>query len=67
MKEVAFGKQFKLAAESGARVALIFGTDELVKGVVKLRNLTDRTEQEIPREQVLVAVRDVLAGSSEVE
>jgi histidyl-tRNA synthetase len=61
-KELAFGKQFKAAAESGAKLALIFGADELAKGVVKIRDLSDRTEQEVPREQVLAFVRDHLSG-----
>ena len=61
-KELAFGKQFKAAAESGARLALIYGGDELAKGVVKVRDLGDRTEQEIPRAQVLSVVRDYLSG-----
>jgi len=62
MKDTAFGKQFKVAAETGAKLALIYGGDELAKGVVKIRNLTDRSEVEIPRDQVVVAVRDFLSG-----
>ena len=58
MKDLGFGKQFKVAAESGAKLALIYGGDELAKGVVKLRDLTTRTEQEIAKDQVLVTVRD---------
>lgn len=58
MKDVAFGKQFKAAAESGAKLALIYGGDELTKGVVKIRDLTDRTETEVPRAQVAATVRD---------
>lgn len=58
MKEVAFGKQFKAAAESGARLALIYGGDELAKGVVKIRDLSQRTEREVPRSEVLTTVRD---------
>lgn len=61
-KELAFGKQFKAAAESGARLALIYGGDELAKGVVKIRNLTDRAEHEVPRDQVVARVRAALAG-----
>ncbi len=61
-KELAFGKQFKAASESGAKLALIYGGDELAKGVVKIRDLTDRSEQEVPRDQVLVCVRDFLSG-----
>jgi histidyl-tRNA synthetase len=61
MKDLGFGKQFKAAAECGAKLALIYGGDELAKGVVKIRDLTSRTEQEIPRDQVLVTVRDFLS------
>lgn len=52
MKELAFGKQFKAAAESGARLALIYGGDELAKGVVKIRDLTERTERDVGRSRV---------------
>lgn len=65
MKEVAFGKQFKAAAESGAKLALIYGGDELAKGVVKIRDLTQRNEIEVPREQVAVHVRDFFTGQHE--
>ncbi len=57
-KDSAFGKQFKAAAESGAKLALIYGTDELAKGVVKIRDLVDRSEHDVPRDQVAPAVRD---------
>jgi histidyl-tRNA synthetase len=63
MKEVAFGKQFKAAAESGAKLALIYGGDELAKGVVKIRDLTDRSEHEVPRAQVAAHVRDFFSGA----
>jgi histidyl-tRNA synthetase len=59
-KDLAFGKQFKAASESGARLALIYGGDELAKGVVKIRDLADRTEREVPRENVLKAVVEML-------
>lgn len=62
MKELAFGKQFKAAAESGAKLALIYGGDELAKGVVKLRDLTTRTEREVPRARVAETVRDFFSG-----
>ncbi len=62
LKDVAFGKQFKAAAESGAKLALIYGGDELAKGVVKIRDLTDRSEREVPRDRVVEAVRDALGG-----
>ena len=58
LKDLAFGKQFKAAAESGAKLALIYGGDELAKGVVKIRDLTERSEHEVPRDQVVAAVRE---------
>lgn len=61
-KDMAFGKQFKAASESGARLALIYGGDELAKGVVKLRDLTDRSERDVPRDQVGAVVRELLGG-----
>ncbi len=63
MKELAFGKQFKAATESGAKLALIYGGDELAKGVVKIRDLNQRNEVEVPRAQVAAHVRDFFSGS----
>lgn len=60
MRELGFGKQFKAATESGAKLAIIYGGDELARGVVKLRDLAKREEVEVPREQVAMAVRDFL-------
>jgi histidyl-tRNA synthetase len=62
MKDTAFGKQFKAAAESGAKLALIYGGDELAKGVVKIRDLTTRTEQEVPRAGVPAHVKNFFSG-----
>jgi histidyl-tRNA synthetase len=62
MREMAFGKQFKAAAESGARLALIYGTDELTKGVVKVRDLGERSEREVPVAHVLGEVRGFFSG-----
>ena len=60
-KDIAFGKQFKAAGETGARLALIYGSEELAKGVVKLRDLKERSEREVPRGRVLAAVREFMA------
>jgi histidyl-tRNA synthetase len=62
LREVAFGKQFKAAADSGAKIALIYGADELAKGVVKMRDLGERTEREFPAADVENAVRGFFAG-----
>jgi histidyl-tRNA synthetase len=58
LKDVAFGKQFKLAADAGAKLTLIYGADELGKNIVKFRNMADRSEFETPRTEVLTSVRD---------
>ena len=63
LRELAFGKQFTAAAESGAKLALVYGGDELAKGVVKIRDLTLRTELDVPRDQVTVHVRDFFSGA----
>lgn len=62
-RDQAFGKQFKAAAESGARLALIYGGDELARGTVKLRDMRDRSEREVPRQDILNAVRASLSGA----
>src|SRR5208283_738770 len=62
LKSLAFGKQFKAALESGAKLALIYGGDELARDVVKLRDLGGRTERDVPRGQVLATVRDFFAA-----
>jgi histidyl-tRNA synthetase len=60
--ELAFGKQFKAATDSGARLALIYGGDEVAKGVVKIRDLNDRSEQEVALANAVAAVGEMLGG-----
>lgn len=62
LRAVAFGKQFKVAGDSGARLALIFGEDEVARGVVKVRDLIAGTESEAPNDRVVAIVREQLAG-----
>ena len=60
LKTQSFGKQFKTANQSGARFALIYGGDELARGVVKVRDLGSGQEGEIGREQLIQMVRGLL-------
>jgi histidyl-tRNA synthetase len=62
LRDAAFGKQFKAAAESGARLALIYGSDELARGIVKIRDMADRSEREFPAGEVEAAVRGYLSA-----
>jgi histidyl-tRNA synthetase len=57
LRDVAFGKQLKAAVDSGARIALIYGGDELARGVVKMRDLTEKAEREFPASEVEANVR----------
>ncbi|RKX34951.1 MAG: histidine--tRNA ligase [Verrucomicrobia bacterium] len=59
LRAAGFGKQFKAAGQSGARFSLIYGSEELGRGMVKARNMADGSEQEIPRNHLLEAVRDL--------
>lgn len=62
LREAGVGKQFKAAGSSGARLALILGGDEAARGVVKLRDLRDGAETDVPVAQAVEAVRDTLLG-----
>jgi histidyl-tRNA synthetase len=57
-KDLGFGKQFKAAAESGAKLALIFGSDEVAKGSVKIRDMAVRSEEEIARSELESTLRE---------
>lgn len=59
-KTPGFGKQFKQASASGARFALIYGDDELAKGVVKVRDLRQEVEVEMGRDMLLSSIVDLL-------
>jgi len=61
-RELGFGKQFKAAGEAGARLALVYGSDELGRGVVKFRDMGERTERDVPQAEVADAVRDFFTG-----
>lgn len=55
LKAQGFGKQFKAAGESGARYAVIFGSEEIARGVVKLRDLESGEERECAQADLVEA------------
>jgi histidyl-tRNA synthetase len=65
LKNQGFGKQFKSANQSGARFALIYGSEELEKGVVKVRDLATGNESEIVREYLLKQVGSLIESGLE--
>ena len=59
LKEQNFGKQFKAANQSGARFALIYGSDELARGTVKVKELSSGTEGELKRSELSQQVAEL--------
>ena len=59
LKDLAFGKQFKEANQRGARFAIIYGSEELESGVLKVRDLLAGKETDYPRDD-LVALAESL-------
>ena len=64
LKDQGFGKQFKAASQSGARIALIYGSDEIAKGVVKVRDLLIEQEQELTCDSLLSEAAKLLEGGA---
>ncbi|MEM8866704.1 MAG: histidine--tRNA ligase [Verrucomicrobiota bacterium] len=60
LKEQGFGKQFKDANQKGARFALIYGSEELAQGLVKIQDLGQKTEATFPRSELESRVAEVL-------
>ncbi len=50
--------QFRSANKSGASQVLILGENELAKGTVVLKRMSDSSQTEIPRDQVVAILRD---------
>lgn len=65
LKEQNFGKQLKAAVQSGASIALIYGSEERLAGVVKVRDLGTATEAEIPRAGLVELAPRILAEGIE--
>lgn len=48
-----FGKQFELAEKKGRRFVLVLGTDELEKGVVRVKDLVGGDQNDVPRAELV--------------
>ncbi|WP_309397688.1 histidine--tRNA ligase [Cerasicoccus maritimus] len=55
-KGAGMGKQFKQAASSGADFALVYGPDELAKGIVTVKHMRSGEQQEVPATQLVGSV-----------
>ena len=65
LKTTAFGKQFKLAGQSGARFALVYGEEERANDVVKVRDLQTGGETDLPRSSLGVLIGDLMSEGIE--
>ncbi len=65
LKDQSFGKQFKEANNKGARFALIYGSDEIEKGVFKLRDFASGAEKEFPRDALAEVIPELIASGLE--
>ena len=61
LRDGKFPKLMQAAETAGTKYALIYGGDEVANGVVKVRDLTTRTEATIPRTDIIPALRAVLS------
>lgn len=62
LKPTSFNKQFKHADQAGARFALIYGDDEVARGVVAVRDLARKVSFDCPRDALVETLRDVKEG-----
>lgn len=62
LKEQNFGKQLKAANQSGARFALIYGSNELAAGVVRVRDLSMEKELDLLRSNLIDSAGALLAN-----
>jgi histidyl-tRNA synthetase len=60
LKDGKFPKLIQAAEVAGAKYALVYGGAEIAKGVAKVRSLADRAEAEVPRSDLVPALRAVL-------
>lgn len=54
--------QMRAAGRSGAKLAVIVGDDELARGVVSLKRMSDGEQWEVPVERLADAVKEQLGG-----
>lgn len=61
LKAVGFGKQFKLAGQSGAKLTLVYGSEEIANKSVKIKDMATGREESVPSVHLVAAIHDILA------
>jgi histidyl-tRNA synthetase len=59
LDDTTFKSQFNFALQSGVRYALICGEDEFVRGTVQIKDLLNRTQEEIATENLAETAADL--------
>jgi len=59
--EQSFSGQFRAAVKLGAPILIIMGSDEVDRGVVKIKDTRTRQQVEKPRDELIVAISGLLA------
>lgn len=60
LRDGKFGKLAQAAEAAGAKYGIVYGGDEVARGVAKVRSFADRREGEVPRSDLVPALRAVL-------
>jgi histidyl-tRNA synthetase len=60
LERAKIGKQFEYASRKGFRIALTAGADEFSRGTVKVKNLSAQVETDVPLDQVVLKVKNML-------
>jgi len=60
LERAKIGKQFEYANRKGFRVAITAGLDEFARGTVKVKDLARQSESDVPMDQVVARVKDML-------
>jgi histidyl-tRNA synthetase len=60
LRDGKFAKLMQAAEAAGARLALVYGGDEVARGVAKVRDVASRAEVEVPRSDLVPALRAAL-------
>lgn len=62
-KDDKLNKQFSHANKDGIPVVVIEGSDEIKEGEISIKNMFDRTQISIPKEQLIEKVREIIENN----
>jgi histidyl-tRNA synthetase len=60
LERAKIGKQFEYANRKGFRVAITAGADEFARGTVKVKDLAQQSESDVPAGELAARVKQML-------